>query len=52
MAHLKRIIVDVQAEQICLAHAPLIAITKVDNDPDYKAYRQCQMIRHVFQTLL
>ena len=52
MAHSKRSIVEVKAEENCLAHAQLIAITKVDNDPDYKAYRQGRKIRHAVETLL
>jgi len=31
MAHLKRIIVEVKAEDNCLDHALIIAIAKVDN---------------------
>jgi len=52
MAHLKRSIVEENAEQNCLAHALVITITKVDNDPNYKAYRQGRKIRPVVQTLL
>jgi len=52
MAHLKRSIVELQAEENCLAHALIIAITKVDEDPNYKAFRQGRNIRHVVQTLL
>jgi len=37
MAHRKRSIVEVQAEENCLAHALVIAIAKVDKDPNYKA---------------
>jgi len=40
MAHLKTSIVKVKAEENCLAHALLISIAKVENDPDYNAYRQ------------
>lgn len=52
MAHLKTSIVEVKAEENCLAHALVISIAKVENDPDYKAYRQCRKIRQVVQTLL
>jgi hypothetical protein len=38
MIHLKRSIVEVKTEN-CLAHALVIAIARVTNDPDYKAYR-------------
>jgi len=44
MMHLKRSIVEVKAEQNCLAHALVIAIAKVDNDPNYKAYIQGRKI--------
>jgi len=45
MAHLKRSIVEVKAEENCLAHAPIITIARVDNDPNYKAYRQGRKVR-------
>ena len=37
MAHLKKCIVEVKAEENCLAHALIIAIARVDNDADYTA---------------
>jgi hypothetical protein len=40
MAHLERSIIEVKAENNCLAHALNIAITRVTNNPNYKAYRQ------------
>jgi hypothetical protein len=40
MAHLKRSIVDVIAENNCLVHALIIAIAKLTNDLNYKEYRQ------------
>jgi len=52
MAHLKTSIVEVKAEENCLAYALVISIAKVENDPDYKAYRQGRMRRQVVQTLL
>jgi len=52
MAHLKTSIVEVKAEENYLAHALVIYIAKVENDPDYKAYRQGRMIRQVVKTLL
>jgi len=39
MAHHKKSIVDVKAEENCPAHAIIIAIARVDNDANYKAYR-------------
>ena len=52
MAHLKRSIVEVKAEENCLAHALVRAIAKVDKDPNYKAYIKGRKIRQVVQTLL
>jgi hypothetical protein len=49
MAHLKSSIVRVNAETNCLAHALVIAIAKVDNDPNYNAYRKGRKIRPVVQ---
>ena len=52
MTHLKRSVVEVKTSENCLAHAIIIAIAKVENDPDYKAYRQGRKIRPVVQKLL
>ena len=52
MAHLKRSIVEVNAEENCVAHALVIAIAKIDEDPNYKAYIQGRKIRHVIEILL
>jgi hypothetical protein len=52
MAHLKTSVVKVQATDNCLAHAIIIAIAKLENDPDYKAYMQGRKIRPVVQKLL
>jgi len=35
MAHLKRSVVEVKAEDNCLEHALIIAIAKVDNNSNY-----------------
>ena len=51
-AHLKSSIVEVKAEENCLAHSIIIAIVKVDNDANYKAYRQGRKISPVVQALL
>jgi hypothetical protein len=40
MAHLKRSIVEVSAKENCLAHALLIAMARVTNDPDYQSCRK------------
>jgi hypothetical protein len=34
MAHLKRSIIEVKAEENCLAHALIISIARLTNDPD------------------
>jgi hypothetical protein len=52
MAHLKKSIVEVRAEQNCLAHALLIAIARLTNGPNYKAYRQGYKILPIVQYLL
>ena len=51
IAHLTSSIVEVKAEENCLTHALLIAIARVDNDANYKAYRQGRKIRPVVQAL-
>ena len=52
IANLKKIIVEVKAEENCLAHALIIVISKVDNHANYKSYRQGRKIRSVVQNLL
>jgi len=52
MAHLKRSVVEVKASENCLIHAIIIAIAKLENDPDYKAYVQGRKIRPLVQKLL
>jgi len=44
MSHMKASILEVKAEENCLAHALLISIAKVDNDQNYKAYRKGRKI--------
>jgi len=39
LAHLKRSIVEVKAPQNSSAHAIITAISKLDNDANYKFYR-------------
>jgi len=41
--------VEVKSSENCLAHAIIMAIAKVEYDPDYKAYMQDRKIRHVVQ---
>jgi len=52
MANVKKRIVEVRAVQNCLAHALVIAFSKVDNDPNYDAFRKGRKIHHAIQTLL
>ena len=51
MANLKSHMVQVTAEENCLAHALIIAIAKLENDTNYTAYRKGRKIRPVVQTL-
>jgi len=51
-AHLNRSIVEVKAEEKRLAHDLIIAIARVENDADYKAYRQGRKIRPVVEALI
>jgi hypothetical protein len=52
LAHLKRSIVRVNADENCLAHALVIAIAKVENNPNYNSYRRGYKIRPVVRQLL
>jgi hypothetical protein len=52
MAHIKRSIIEVKAEENCLAHALVIAIAKATNDLHYKAYIQGRKIRQIVQNIL
>jgi len=52
MAHLKSSIVEVNAEENCLALALIIAIARVENNANYKAYRQGRKLRPVVEALL
>ena len=51
MAHLKQSIVEVKAEENCLAHALVIAIARLVNDPIYISYRRDCRIRPVVQNV-
>jgi hypothetical protein len=54
MAHLKRNIVEIRAEQNCLAHAIIVAIAKITNDPNYtsycKGYKIIPVVQHLLET--
>ena len=49
MAHLKRSVVAVKAEDNCMSHALIIAIAKAENDPENVAYRRGYKILPVVQ---
>jgi len=54
MAHLKRSIIEVKAEQYCLAHALTIAIARREKDANYDSYRRGfkigPVVNHLLQT--
>jgi len=52
MSHLKRCILEVKARENCLAHSLIISISRLTNDPNYKAYIQGNKIRPVVDRLL
>jgi hypothetical protein len=52
MAHLKKSIIEVKADENCLAHALIIAVARLTNDPDYIAYRKGRKIHPVVDRLL
>jgi len=40
-----------KAKENCLAHALIIDVARVDNDPNYKEYLQARKLRHIVQNL-
>jgi len=54
MAHIKKSIVEVKTESNCLAWALIIAIARVENDSNYKSYRDgwkiCPGVRNLLET--
>ena len=54
MAHLKRSIIEVRAETNCLAQALIIAIARIDRDPNYvaylKGYKILPKVQHLLET--
>ena len=54
MAHLKRSIIEVKAEEKCLAHALIIAIARLERDSNYDSYRRgyriSPVVNHLLQT--
>ena len=52
LAHLKRSVIEVKAENNCLAHALILAIARLEKDPNYQLYRKGNKIRPVVACLL
>ena len=52
MSHIKRSIVTVKSRNNCLAHALVIAIAKLENDPNYTAYTKGWKIKTKVNELL
>jgi hypothetical protein len=52
MVRLKKSIVEVKAEENCFAHAVVIAVARLTNDPDYKAYIQGRKIHPIVDRTL
>ena len=52
MAKLKRSVVELKAEDICLALALILAIAKVDKYPNYESFRLGYKIRPVVRSFL
>ena len=54
MAHLNSSIVEVRAEENCLEQALLIAIARLNKDPNYTSYKKCfkkpPVVRQVLET--
>ena len=52
LAHLKRSVIEVKEENNCLAHALIVAIARLEKDPNYQSYRKGNEIRPVVAPLL
>ena len=52
MVQLRCSLVEVRAEENCLAHALIIPIASLNNDPNYTSYRKGNKICHVVRQLL
>ena len=51
-ARVKHSIIRVKSDRDCLAHALIIAIARLENDPNYKSYREGRKIGPAVQSLL
>jgi hypothetical protein len=52
LSAIKKSIVTVKAAVLCLAHALIIAIARVNNDPKYASYRDGYGLRQPVEDLL
>ena len=52
LAHLKRSVIEVKAENNCLAHALIVAIARLEKYPNYQSYRKGKKIHPVVACLL
>ena len=52
MVHLKRSIIEVKAKSDCLAHALIIAISRITKYPNFVAYRRGYKVHQKVQDLL
>jgi len=52
LAHPKRSVIEVKAENNCLAHALIVGIARLEKDPNYQSYRKGNKIRPVVARLL
>ena len=54
MTHLKKSIIQVKADENCLAHALIIAIARFEKDQNYDSYRRgfriIPKVNHLLQT--
>ena len=52
LAHLKRSVIEVKAENNCLAHALIVAIARLEKDHNYQSYRKGNKMGPVVARLL
>ena len=52
LVHLKRSVIEFKAENNCLAHALIVAIARLEKDPNYQSYRKGNKICPVVVRLL
>jgi len=52
LAHLKRSVIEVKAENNSLVHALIVAMARLEKEPNYQSYRKGNKIRPVVARLL